>query len=241
MRSARSLVLALVSLGGSSLFPAPVHANWEFQLAPYLWAAGIEGDVTLLGSTAEVDEGFSDVLNILDGGGMLHFEAAHAKWAILSDLFFIDLGADLEKPAGKMDYEQWIVETAGAYAVAEQFDLLFGVRYTRVDGELRLSGPLMLNPQGDQSWTDPFVGVRWMADFGDHWGLGVRGDVGGFGAGSDFTWQVRATGIYRFSPRVFLGLGLRVLDQDFEDGEGLRRFAYDVTMAGAELGVGFEF
>jgi len=233
--------LALAFLG-VALGHGPVHAasdDWEFMLAPYLWASGIEGDVAVLGQPAEVDQSFSDIVDVLDGGVLLHFEAAHEKWTILSDLVFLDLGVGLETPSGELDYEQWIVEGAGAYGVRENVDFLFGARYIRLDAELRFSG-LALNPQRDRSWIDPFVGLRW-ATLGERWGFSLRGDIGGFGVESDLTWQLRATGTYRFSDRVFLGFGFRVLDHDFEDGAGLSRFVYDLTLSGTEIGVGFNF
>ena len=237
----KQILCATVALLMTIGFAGAADGDREYLFGVYVWGAGIEGDVTLLGQEAGIDSGFSDLVDVLDGGVMLHFEGAGDRWSVISDLFFVDLGQDLVRPEGVMDYEQWIIDGAGGYEVAEDVDLLFGLRYTSIDGELRIVAPLELNPRADHSWMDPYVGARWTPQFGDHWGLSLRGDIGGFGLESDLTWQLRAMGIYSFSDRVSLGFGFRMLDYDFEEGEGLTRFAYDVTMVGAEIGVGFKF
>ena len=43
-----------------------------------------------------------------------------------------------------------------------------------------------------KSWIDPFVGVHFMAPLAERWWFGARGDVGGFGVGSDLAWQAYA-------------------------------------------------
>jgi hypothetical protein len=225
-------------------FCGPAEAasdEWDFLAAVYVWAAGLDGDVTVAGQTAEVDEDFSDVLDILDGGIMLHFEASSGRWSAIGDLFFVDLGEDFARPEGEMDLEEWIVEGLGGYEVADDVDVLFGLRYVSLDGELRFSGPLGVTLGADRTWTDPIVGVRWTPRLREDWGLSLRGDIGGFGVDSDLTWQVRAMVTYDFTDHISVGAGFRALDYDFEEGEDLSRFAYDVTSAGAEIGVGFRF
>ncbi len=52
--------------------------NWEFSLVPmYLWAASIDGDMTVKGRKVDVNESFSDTIQNLDGALMFHFEGLH--------------------------------------------------------------------------------------------------------------------------------------------------------------------
>ena len=68
----------------------------------------------------------------------------------------------------------------------------------------------------------------------------VGGDIGGFGAGSDFAWSALGLVGYRFE---MLGLdssalvGYRALGQDFDTGSGANKFKWDVTMHGPIIGL----
>ena len=41
----------------------PTESGWEFQVAPYLWAISMNGNVTVKGLEADVNVGFKDILN----------------------------------------------------------------------------------------------------------------------------------------------------------------------------------
>jgi hypothetical protein len=62
--------------------------NWEFSLAPmYLWAASIDGDMTVNGVKVDVNESFSDIVKSLDGALMFHFEGVHRqRWGFFCGL-----------------------------------------------------------------------------------------------------------------------------------------------------------
>jgi hypothetical protein len=218
--------------------------NWEWSLSPmYLWAASIDGHMTVNGIRVDVDQSFSDTLDNLDGALMFHFEGVYRqRWGFFADLMYIRLDPDDEStPLGdiSIDYEETLAELGGFYRYthgAHTFDGLGGLRYTSMKGELGLPGPL---PDVDQrkDWVDPFFGARWIWPFADKWGLRLRGDVGGFGIGSDLTWN--AIGLITFKPwkHVGFGGGYRVLYQDYSTGSRNNRFSYDATMYGPILGL----
>ena len=65
--------------------PPPEYAapadEWTFTLAPYLWAAGIQGDIGLFGrQPIEVDMSFGDIFSDLRFGGMLVGELHNGTW-----------------------------------------------------------------------------------------------------------------------------------------------------------------
>ena len=218
--------------------------NWEFSLAPmYLWAASIDGNVTVEGIKVNVEESFSDIVSNLDGAFMFHFEGLYQQqWGFFAGLMYISLSPDDEStPLGdvSIDLEQTLAEfgifhrwTIGNHAI----DGLGGYRYTSLKGKLGTPAGF---PNFDQQedWVDPFFGARWIWRFSDKWGLRLRGDIGGFGLGSD--QALKAIGLITFKPwrHVDFGGGYRALYQDYSTGSGRRKFSYDATMYGPILGL----
>ncbi len=106
---------------------------------------------------------------------------------------------------------------------------------------LDISGNTALAQSGGVDWVDPFIGarLRWRPAPGEE--VALRGDVGGFGAGSKFTWQVLATYnwfLYQWEALTLDGyLGYRALSVDYERGEGVNRYEFDVLQQGPVIGV----
>jgi hypothetical protein len=75
--------------------------------------------------------------------------------------------------------------------------------------------------------------------------LFLRGDTGGFGVGSDFSWQ--AVGGYIFDVGTWHGvtfsgiIGYRALSVDYTQGEGRRRYEFDIVQHGPVLGLSIRF
>ena len=67
---------------------APAPANeWAFTVAPYLWGAGLSGDVGLFGQPpVNLDLSFDDLLNHLKFAAMLAVEAHNGTWGVAGDL-----------------------------------------------------------------------------------------------------------------------------------------------------------
>ena len=63
------------------------------------------------------------------------------------------------------------------------------------------------------------------------------GNVGGFGVGSDFSWNVSSFFMFNVAPKTSFLAGFRVLDQDFEDGG----FRYNIQQRGPLIGLTFHF
>ena len=92
-----------------------------------------------------------------------------------------------------------------------------------------------------RTWFDPLVVARLTAPLDNAWRLGLKGDVGGFGMGSDITWSAFASVGYRFGDLFELTGGYRMLGMEYEDGSGEDLFAYDMTIYGPQIGVAFHF
>lgn len=219
--------------------------DWSFELAPlYLWGISISGDMTVKGNEAEVEADFGDIFGNLNGVFTVHFDTAwKEKWGGFVDLNYVNLEADKDTPppGGTVTPKltMFMSEFAGFYRLnkdAHKFDFFGGIRYTDIDGKLEFSGPLGIQ-KGNESWVDPMFGLRWRWKFADKWALITRGDIGGFGVGSDFAWS--ASGLIDWRPWKHVGflLGYRALYADYETGSGSGKFAFDATMHGPIIGL----
>jgi hypothetical protein len=91
------------------------------------------------------------------------------------------------------------------------------------------------------TWVDPIVGLNLRTPPGRAVLLKVYSEIGGFGAGSDFTWQVFPTIGFKLASSVSLEFGYRWLDLDYKKGQGNERFAYNVLTQGPVGGFAFRF
>lgn len=219
-------------------------SDWQFRLAPlYLWAVNMSGDQKIGPISVPIDLDFDDIFDKLEGVVTLNFEAMHNnRWGVLVDFSRIDIGDDQSLPSGaklKVDFKNTLAEVDGLYRVASgehNIDVLFGLRYT--DQETTVDpAPLKVS----QDWLDPVIGARWWWNFADRWGLIVRGDIGGFGVGSDFTWQALALVDWQPFNNVSFTGGYRALYQDFEDSSSSKAFEYEATLHGPLLGVNIKW
>ena len=138
-------------------------------------------------------------------------------------------------------------------------DILAGARYWHEDmsinlalagtldtGDLSISGNRAIARSGSVDWVDPLVGGRIRYNLAPGQDFILRGDVGGFGVGSQFTWNALAAYSFVFSKRdgvTYSGLlGYRALSADYEQGSGRTKYVYDVVMHGPVTGltIGFD-
>ena len=101
----------------------------------------------------------------------------------------------------------------------------------------QLQNRVTTNESADKSWTDPIVGLRGRWNYDERWFLAGRGDIGGFGVGSDFTWTLQASVGYQITDALSAEIGYRYMDTDYSDGA----FLYDMAEAGLYLGMGYRF
>src|SRR5690348_11728253 len=74
--------------------PVGPDGGWTFTFAPYLWAAGMKGDIAQFGlPEVDVDLSFSDIMKNFDIGVMGVGEARNGRFGILTDLLYLKLSA----------------------------------------------------------------------------------------------------------------------------------------------------
>jgi len=223
--------------------------GWMFELTPYLWLPAVSGDAAVTGSPpANPDDSFVDVSGDFDFGMLLLFDARKDRWGFFVDLMYVSTSPDATTPGPlfsgfELTSKGLMVETAVAYRVADSkccsADVFAGARLWFLDNELRFDPGLISEAvfSQDKNWVDPIVGARARVALSEKWFLLFLADLGGFGAGSDFTWQAFAGAGYQISKTWSVKFGYRALGIDFEDGG----FVYDVTLQGFILGFGIRF
>jgi hypothetical protein len=232
--------------------PPAGASGWDYDLAMYLFALGMDGRTVVRGREAAVDVSFSDILDDLEMAAAGHFEAAKrdSRWGWFGDVFYSSSGRNFEQDLGEYDLDMIYLEGAATYRFGEGLQALAGLRYIDIDMTLDLRPPAQppIDPppgavrvQGDQSWTDLMIGGRYRATFGERWGFSARGDLAGFGISdsSDLTWNVVLLGRFQVASRVGLMLGYRWLDIDYENADD--QFVFDVRQAGPVFALNYSF
>lgn len=239
LRSAITAVLVLVG-------PIAHADEWKHEIAPYLFAAGMDGTAGIGPIEADVSQSFSDIVSNLEIGFMGAYRATKDRYSITFDTIYMGLGATSKGPGGLLkadvDMDQLALEGDFGYAVTDSVTVIGGLRYNDISTDIKVTGPLGVNKaSGSKSWVDPLVGAIYGHKFNDTWSMTLRGDIGGFGIGSDFAWQGLATVRWQATPTVGVVGAYRYIDMDYEDGKGNKRFLYDMAISGPALGVVFSF
>ena len=233
MTSTRKITFALLGISLAS-FSANSHAAWNYQLTPYLWASNMDGTTAVAGQEVDFTAEFSDLVSHLDAGFAANFTAKSDAWGYFIDGTFVKLKTDELGVKGGIDValDQKIVEAGLSYRLSEQFDLIAGGRYQKIDEDL--NSPIgSLN--GGDSWIDGFIGAVWQPVDTDKWTLKLRGDIGA--GDSDSVWQAVIGGGYRFNKTWSILAAYRYLSTDFES----EKFKWDVDQSGLGLGLGISW
>jgi len=216
--SALSLIVASLLLCGGD--PEPVQVGpqepdaWSWRIAPYLFAANVDGTLGVGPLEVETDADFSDLWNSLEIGGFLLIEAHRERFGLALDSAYLDFTEDGRAAGAEADLRLAMLALAGFYRLgpASPYEVALGLRYLDVEQELRVGA---VTATGDSSVLDGFVGARAVWPLGRQTRFGLYGDVG---AGeSELTWQGVASLGYDFGSWG-LNFGYRILDYDIEDG-----------------------
>ena len=94
-----ALLLATVSAGH-----AEDPQGWAFELTPYLWTVGIEGDLTVKGREVDFDKPFTDLVEAVEIGGSLLGVLQYDRFLVWGQADFFAMSTDEldveDQPAG---------------------------------------------------------------------------------------------------------------------------------------------
>jgi len=241
-RVLRILTAALFLVAGS------VRAQeWTNTAEIYVLGAGLSGTTGIGPAEIKVSATFDQILSNLQFGAMANYRGESPTFAVAADVMYTSLATTVEGPAGlnsaKVDAKEWLVTAAASWRVTPGFELLAGLRLTSLDNTLTLTRRSGAETSASltNTWVDPIVGMRARLPVGKSWSLAGYADLGGFGVGSDFTWMLQGRVNWQISRVVGLGLGYRVLYQNYASGDGNDAFKWNVTTQGPLLALGARF
>ena len=172
-----------------------------------------------------------------------------ANAALTYQLFIIEMG-------GVYEFLRWPGTTEGS---STAIDGVLGFRYWNNSIDASFDARANINYSAfhiDRSfgiafaradaiqWVDPVLGLRLRHQFTPHQQIMVRGDVGGFGLGSQFSWQAVAAYSYSWQYtgyQVAALIGFRALGVNYASGSGIDTVAINEVLYGPIIGVSFRF
>lgn len=248
------IYLWICSMAANSTFAqsSTKEKKWNFLTEVYMLFPNMNGE-TGVGNTitVPVDANTGDIFSTLKLGGMVYLEASTKKWAITSDFVFMNLEKDITATtlihSGAVGVDQYIWEAAGLYRINHFLEVGMGGRLNHlaadIEGERNVfpNGTEAFSESQSKTFYDPVLITRLSTDIHDKWLFQFRGDLGGFGVGSDFTWQLQAYAGYRFSKLFQLTAGYRIIGIDYDKGVDKERFIFNMNEFGPVIRFGFNF
>jgi len=249
--SARAADIAPVEADVASV---PAESGWTFELTAYGWLPGLKGTAALFGSPdLTIDVKFKDLFNAIDWGNfpalvMLYGEVRNDRFGLFADVLHMALEIDTSTPgpafsSATLNLEMTLATALGFYRIAEDgeshLDVLAGGRLWSIDGNLRLGAGALagISATDDETWVDPVIGVKGRYAFNDKVFVKGWAMIGGFGASSDFMWDVFGGLGYQFTDRFSATAGWRHVGVDYSNGA----FLFDVDIDGPIIEGSFRF
>jgi len=239
-------MIAGLALGANSVARAQ-DSGWHYLVAPYMMFPNMKGE-TGIGELppvpADADPG--DVFSHLQFGAMLYAEMQNDQWTFSSDILYMDLEQDIDERVlingGEIGVSQLGWELAAMRRLTPSLELGIGLTYNRLEADVDID---LLNSTlsagTTEDWIDPTIVGRATFPINDKWYFQTRANIGGFGVGSDFMWQLAAEVGYRSSERWSFSFGYRVIDIDYDHGSDENRFVYDMQTFGPQIKAGYSF
>lgn len=244
----------LALLCGTLLSTPPGQARaaegeWQFTVTPYLWLAFIDINAETSEGTVDTDASFGDVFTDLNFGFMLAGEAHNGTFGVLADLLYLSVTTEGDTP-NQLLWDKAVADTSGfigsfygEYRVLERqglnLDLLAGMRVYTVSVDTELKGGVAPKVKDDVSdtWVDPVFGIRSRLKLDEDWFVGFSSDVGGFGLGSELSYQFLGTVGWQFAEDWSVQAGYRYLSVNKEfDGDDIK-----FKFHGPIIGVSYRF
>jgi hypothetical protein len=232
--------------------PEDAGSGWVWQVSPYVWAAGIDGEVSPFrrAPTIPLDLSFGEVLDDLRMGGFVNLWLRHGRFVVSADVMYVDLTDRGEVPglpglgptpglSVRVDSRQiaatlltgWRARTGPGLTL----DLLAGLRWWDISTAATARfGGLSRDWDEDFSWVDPLLGFRAFLPLGERASALVQADVG---LGARRTWQALGTLNVVLTDALSASAGYKALSVDYdEDGH-----VFDATLTGPVLGLTWRF
>src|SRR5689334_13090892 len=238
----------------SALSPATLLPGVEVLATPYLWfpwiGAGIRpADTRLPSPSNTIDPGkLYGHLTWVPFMGQAEFRSDSV--GVITDFIHAPLKSgvstrDILFGGGTGNFTINQGSAVALYRVLalpdQNADVGLGFRAWGLDGAITLN-PLRqrvspLTVANGLSWADPLIAARYHYDFGNGLAATAYADLGGFGVGAHFDWQLLGTIDYALRPGIDLHAGFRSLNFSF----GAQRANISMNMNGPIISATFHF
>lgn len=233
------------TLDSTAALDAATPSDWDFSIRPYFFLSGISGSVTAEPLTLPINSSFGDLVDNVKIGAFAAVTGEKGSWGFHFDFQYISLEGEATGRLGTtLKLENLISEGDLTYRppAVRSLRLLAGARLYQVDETLtitrRVDDPIG-GPQSPYEATttvvDPIIGAAGNWALSPHWEVELRGDIGGFGIGSEFTNQLALAVLWRISDTVSFPFGYRVVDYQIKSDD----VWLDTRMGGLMIGVDF--
>ncbi|MBV5319348.1 MAG: hypothetical protein JZU72_00075 [Chlorobium phaeobacteroides] len=219
--------------------------GWRFAVTPYVWLTGMSGRVAPVAGIppAEVNTSFSDILGSVDAGGFLTLTAFNDDIYISGDFSYGIVSGEGELDIIPVNVKVKSTQIFGSISAgwrcmqtnSTDMFLTAGTRAWRLETSVNtsLGNTTLVSIDESFGWIDPIAGLRFRAKPSNSLSLDVSGEAGGFGVGSDFTWQLFGTVNYRISGNMYSSLGYRHISVDYDDNGHI----FDANLSGLLIGI----
>lgn len=259
MKSTTLAVFSVACLAGSvsPLAFAASSDEWQFEVTPYLFAAGLKGDVGVKGYKTSVDMSFSDIWDDLDMAFMAVFTARKGPWIFGLETFYMEMedsaSGSVSGPGGvvsingKLDatMKQYLYQGTVGYRVLDgktKVDVLGALRYNKLEADMKVKyefdPPIFSGKKrasGSESWTDAVIGINILHQLTDNIALQGYADAGG--SSDDTTFHFIAGVNWEFKKDYVARFGYRYLSWDYEN----KGTVWDTHVDGPYMGLGIKF
>lgn len=224
--------------------------DWQFNVTPYAWLSGLNGQVgTIPGAPpVDVDLSFSDILDDLKFAGMLMASARKGPWVFYLDTTLVRTSTT-ESLGGALFNSATIDSDTSTFALAVgrtisqssrgSLDAYLGARAWWLDNTFVLNqvggGTTVRNESAD--WVSPLIGVAGRYVVSPRWNVFGMLEVGGFGTSSSSEWSIMAGASYQINDRFAASFGWRHMDVEYSDAGVL----FDVRQSGPVMGLTIRF
>lgn len=240
-------------LAGTTILSAGTAAaeDWHTNLTVYSLVPWVDlGVATDAGATTDASADPSDIIEALDFTFMVAGETYRDRISLLYDLMYTKLGSSgtLSGPlSSNVDANMKML--IGTFAVGYEVQrndtsmvqVFGGARYVKFENSVNAvgGGPIgvVAGIDRDEDYLEPMVGIRGRTRLNDRTTLGGFFNVGGFGVGSDLTWDAYVGVDYALAPNRSLNMGFRYLSIEYDGGDA----TINMDQYGPVIGMTFKF
>ena len=249
MMIAAGLVLA-AGLAASAAEPQ----GWKIETTPYLWAAGLEGDVTVNGNKVDFEKSFSDLFEAVDMAASILGVVQYNRFLFWGQADYFSMSTDNldveDRPeGGKLETKMSLGEMAVGYQFdgfmdGMTIDVLAGVRALTMDNELTVydKGTRSTEDPAEDSRVDAILVLRPSVPIlpSKIDGLRFNPTLAIGGGDSELVYELFPQIQYQITDHVVARLGYRTVGYKIK-GDRNEDNELNFRLAGLTVGVGVTF